>query len=73
MSPDVSSTAEWPRKRMSTAISVFSLLVFSCLASSYPTATPISMLTRVSSAISVRTAAIRSSGSATPAARSTSA
>src|SRR3954451_18741609 len=71
-SPDLSSTAAWPRNRMSTAMFDQSPFV-SCLASSYPTATPISMLTRVSSAISVRTAAIRSSGSATPAARRTSA
>ena len=42
-------------------------------ASSYPTAAPMSMLTRVSSAINVRTAVMRSSGSAVPAARSTSA
>src|SRR3954466_5312290 len=71
-SPDLSSTAAWPRNRMSTAMFGHSPFV-SCLASSYPTATPISMLTWVSSAIRVRTAAIRSSGSATPAARSPSA
>src|SRR3954447_21515642 len=71
-SPDVSSTAEWPRNRMSTAMFDQSPCS-SCLASSYPTATPISMLTRVSSAITVRTAAIRSSGSPMPAARRASA
>src|SRR3954453_3864564 len=74
VSPDLSSTAAWPRKRISTAIGQSpSVGSMSRCASSYPTATPISMLTPVSSAISVRTARMRSSGSAMPAARRTSA
>src|SRR3954454_2776371 len=74
VSPDLSSTAAWPRKRISTAIGQSpSVGSMSRCASSYPTATPISMLTPVSSAIRMRTARIRSSGSGTPAARRTSA
>src|SRR3954452_18971277 len=74
VSPEVISTAAWPRKRMSTAIGQSpSFVSMSRCASSYPTATPISMLTPVSSAISVRTARMRSSGSARPAALRTSA
>src|SRR4051794_39404704 len=74
VSPEVISTAAWPRKRMSTAIGQSpSFGSMSSCASSYPTATPISMLTPVSSAISVRTARMRSSGSARPAALRTSA
>src|SRR3954466_246889 len=74
VSPDVISTAAWPRKRISTAIGQSpSVGSMSRCASSYPTATPISMLTPVSSAISVRTARMRSSGSAMPAARRPSA
>src|SRR3954453_10583291 len=74
VSPDVISTAAWPRKRISTAIGQSpSVGSMSRCASSYPTATPISMLSPVSSAISVRTARMRSSGSASPAARRTSA
>src|SRR3954453_6952538 len=73
-SPDLSSTAAWPRKRISTAIGQSpSVGSMSRCASSYPTATPISMLTPVSSAISVPTAPMPSSGSATPAALTTSA
>ena len=45
----------------------------SSCASSYPTATPISIATLVSSAISVRTAVSRSSTSGLPAASSTAA
>src|SRR4051812_38531836 len=74
VSPDVISTAAWPRKRISTAIGQSpSVGSMSRCASSYPTATPMSMLTPVSSAISVCTARMRSSGSAMPAARTTSA
>src|SRR5215213_2212879 len=74
VSPDVISTAAWPRKRISTAIGQSpSVGSMSRCASSYPTATPMSMLTPVSSAISVRTACMRSSASAMPAALTTSA